>query len=122
VPFCSKCGRYTEEGSGVRFCPYCGTSFYPRHKLEKGVKDTDETNFEKVVELKVAEPKWWDINTRIARVDSKSLTKLNLSPGEVIKIIGRRSTVATVQPSYKEDEGKGVIRIDYEVRKNAAYR
>ena len=37
----------------------------------------------------------------------------------MIKITGRRSTVAIVQPSYKEDDGKCLIRIDYEVRKNA---
>jgi len=36
----------------------------------------------------------------------------------VIKITGKKSTVAIVQPSYKEDQGKGVIRIDYETMKN----
>ena len=119
VPFCPKCGRYTEEEPGVKFCPYCGASLYFRHEPEKEVKNAGETDSEKIIELRVAEPKWWDISSRVARVDSKSLAELNLSPGEVIKITGKRSTVAIVQPSYKEDDGKGLIRIDYEARKNA---
>ena len=119
MPFCPKCGRYTEEEPGVRFCPYCGTSFYPRHEFETEVKDAGETSSEKVVELKVAELKWWDADRRIARVDSKNLAELDLKPGDVIKITGKRSTVATVQSSYKEDEGKGVIRIGYQVMKSA---
>ena len=119
MPFCRKCGRYIEERPGVRFCPYCGASLRPEQEFEGEAKSAEETNHEKFIELKVAEPIWKDIGKRIARIDSKSLAALELSPGEIIKITGKRSTVAIVQPSYKQDDGMGLIRIDDEVRKNA---
>jgi transitional endoplasmic reticulum ATPase len=44
---------------------------------------------------------------------------LGLSPGDIIEIIGKKSTVAIVWPPYKEDDGMGLTRIDGEIRKNA---
>ncbi|MCS7126418.1 MAG: CDC48 family AAA ATPase [Aigarchaeota archaeon] len=73
----------------------------------------------KEVQLKVAEARQRDIGRKIARVDSRALRELNLSPGDLIEIVGKRSTVAIVWPPYKEDDGMGLIRIDGEVRRNA---
>jgi transitional endoplasmic reticulum ATPase len=47
------------------------------------------------------------------------MKELELSPGDLIEITGRRSTVAIVWPPYKEDDGQGIIRIDGEIRRNA---
>ncbi len=44
---------------------------------------------------------------------------LGLSPGDIIEVVGKKSTVAIVWPPYKEDDGMGLIRIDGEIRKNA---
>ncbi|MCD6235788.1 MAG: CDC48 family AAA ATPase [Thaumarchaeota archaeon] len=71
------------------------------------------------VQLRVAEARQRDIGRKIARVDSRAMRELGLSPGDLIEIIGRKSTVAIVWPPYKEDDGMGLIRIDGEIRKNA---
>jgi transitional endoplasmic reticulum ATPase len=73
----------------------------------------------KELSLKVAEARQRDIGRKIARVDSIAMKELELSPGDLIEITGRRSTVAIVWPPYKEDDGQGIIRIDGEIRRNA---
>jgi len=70
-------------------------------------------------QLRVAEARQRDIGRKIARVDSKAMRALGLSPGDLIEIAGKRSTVAIVWPPYKEDDGMGLIRIDGEIRRNA---
>ncbi len=71
------------------------------------------------VQLRVAEARQRDIGRKIARLDSRAIKELGLSPGDLIEIIGKRSTLAIVWPPYKEDDGMGLIRIDGEVRRNA---
>ncbi|RLF98433.1 MAG: AAA family ATPase, partial [Thaumarchaeota archaeon] len=73
----------------------------------------------KEVQLRVAEARQRDIGRKIARLDSKAIRELGLSPGDLVEIIGKRSTLAIVWPPYKEDDGMGLIRIDGEVRRNA---
>jgi len=73
----------------------------------------------KEVQLKVAEARQRDIGRKIARLDSRAIRELGLSPGDLVEIIGKRSTLAIVWPPYKEDDGMGLIRIDGEVRRNA---
>jgi transitional endoplasmic reticulum ATPase len=70
-------------------------------------------------QLRVAEARQRDIGRKIARVDSRAMRDLGLSPGDIIEIIGKKSTVAIVWPPYKEDDGMGLTRIDGEIRKNA---
>ncbi|MEM1583512.1 MAG: CDC48 family AAA ATPase [Nitrososphaerota archaeon] len=71
------------------------------------------------VQLRVAEARQRDIGRKIARVDSRALRELNLSPGDLVEITGKRTTIAIVWPPYKEDDGMGLVRIDGEVRRNA---
>ncbi|RLG06559.1 MAG: AAA family ATPase [Thaumarchaeota archaeon] len=73
----------------------------------------------KEVQLRVAEARQRDIGRKIARLDSRAIKELGLSPGDLVEIIGKRSTLAIVWPPYKEDDGMGLIRIDGEVRRNA---
>jgi transitional endoplasmic reticulum ATPase len=73
----------------------------------------------KGVQLRVAEAKQRDIGMRIARIDNAVLRELNLSPGDLIEITGKKSTVAKCWPAYREDEGQRIIRIDGEIRRNA---
>jgi len=69
--------------------------------------------------LRVAEARQRDIGRKIARVDSQGMKELDLSPGDLIEITGKRTTVAIVWPPYKEDDGQGIVRIDGEIRRNA---
>ncbi|MEM3382673.1 MAG: CDC48 family AAA ATPase [Nitrososphaerales archaeon] len=72
-----------------------------------------------VVSLRVAEARSRDVGRGIARLDPKVIEKLGLTPGDVVEISGKRKTVAICWPSYSEDAGKGIIRIDGYIRNNA---
>lgn len=65
--------------------------------------------------VRVREAKQRDVGRGIARVDSA----LGFSPGDIIDIMGKKKTVALVWPSYPEDAGQGLIRIDGVTRANA---
>ncbi len=69
--------------------------------------------------LRVAEAPFQDVGLGRARLDSQSRRLLNIEPGEFVVIEGRRRTVAKVWRSKPEDEGKGIIRIDNILRRNA---
>ncbi|MCX8203938.1 MAG: AAA family ATPase, partial [Nitrososphaeria archaeon] len=71
------------------------------------------------VQLRVAEARQRDIGMRIARIDNSVLRELNVSPGELVEVTGKKSTVARAWPAYREDEGQRLIRIDSEIRRNA---
>jgi transitional endoplasmic reticulum ATPase len=47
------------------------------------------------------------------------MEKLGISAGDVIEIIGKRSTSAIAWPAYSEDQNRDIIRIDGFTRKNA---
>ena len=69
--------------------------------------------------LRVAEAHGRDVGRGIARIDPKVMEEMNLTPGDVIEISGKRRTVAICWPGYEEDYGKGLIRIDGYIRNNA---
>src|SRR5213594_3555073 len=60
-----------------------------------------------------------------ARIDAKTRKTLGVSENEImdlptiIEIVGKKSTAATLFRLTPEDEGKGIIRIDGVVRRNA---
>jgi len=72
---------------------------------------------ERVV-LKVAEAPQSDVGLGRARVDTKTRLALGVDVGEIIQIIGKKSTAAKLFRVMQEDEGKGIIRIDGLVRRN----
>ena len=53
------------------------------------------------------------------RIDSASAAKLELQVGDVVEIVGKRSTVAKVMKGAIDDEGRGIIRMDGTTRSNA---
>ncbi|MDI9620050.1 MAG: CDC48 family AAA ATPase [Candidatus Nezhaarchaeota archaeon] len=71
------------------------------------------------ITLRVAEAKARDVGRGIARVDRAAMAQLNINTGDVIEIAGKRKTVAICWPGYEEDYGKGIIRIDGYLRRNA---
>ncbi|MBS7606830.1 CDC48 family AAA ATPase [Candidatus Bathyarchaeota archaeon] len=74
----------------------------------------------KVATLRVAEAHGRDVGRGIARVDPKVMENLDLTPGDVIEISGKRKTAAICWPGYAEDSGRGIIRIDGYIRRNAS--
>ena len=72
------------------------------------------------VMVNVAEAKRRDVGRSIIRLDTETFKKLDIRTGDIIEIKGSsRTTAAIVWPSYSEDKGKGIIRMDGRIRKNA---
>jgi transitional endoplasmic reticulum ATPase len=72
---------------------------------------------ERVV-LRVAEAPQSDVGLGRARVDTKTRVALGVDVGEIIEIVGKKSTAAKLFRVMQEDEGKGILRIDGLVRRN----
>jgi len=70
------------------------------------------------MQLRVGDARQRDVGRGIARIDQKTMQKLCLSAGDVIEIVGKRTTSAIAWPAYSEDQDKGIIRIDGFTRKN----
>ncbi|MCX8204718.1 MAG: CDC48 family AAA ATPase [Candidatus Nezhaarchaeota archaeon] len=73
----------------------------------------------KALVLRVAEAKPRDVGRGIVRIDHRSMSQLNLTPGDFVEITKARSTIAIAWPAYPEDEGLGIIRMDGTIRQNA---
>ncbi len=74
---------------------------------------------EKELVLKVTEAKHKDVGRGKVRIDISLLRKIGVEPGDVVEIEGRRKTAAIAWPSYAEDQGQDIIRMDGLIRKNA---
>jgi transitional endoplasmic reticulum ATPase len=71
------------------------------------------------VQLRVGDARQRDVGRGIARIDQRTMQKLGISAGDVVEIIGKRTTAAIAWPAYSEDQNRGIIRIDGFTRKNA---
>ncbi|OIO22518.1 AAA family ATPase [Candidatus Micrarchaeota archaeon CG1_02_51_15] len=71
---------------------------------------------DKNLDLKVAEALQIDYGKRVARLDSASRKSLGLTTGDIVELIGKRSSAALVLPAHPADEGLGVIRVDGIIR------
>lgn len=71
------------------------------------------------VQLRVEDARQRDVYRGIARIDQQTMQKLGISAGDVIEIVGKRTTAAIAWPAYSEDQNREIIRIDGFTRKNA---
>ncbi len=71
------------------------------------------------VQLRVGDARQRDVGRGIARIDQKSMQRLNVSAGDVVEIVGKRTSSAITWPAYSEDQNTEIIRIDGFSRKNA---
>jgi len=69
--------------------------------------------------LRVAEALAKDAGRAMARLDPQDMSKIGAEVGDIVRIRGKRPTVAKAMPAYPEDRGKGVIQIDGITRENA---
>jgi transitional endoplasmic reticulum ATPase len=69
--------------------------------------------------LQVANMRPDDSGRGIARLPRAMMAELGVAEGEVIELIGKRSTPARAVSSYPEDEGLDIIRLDGLQRANA---
>ena len=71
------------------------------------------------IELRVLESKARDANRPVVRIDPEAMERAGIVVGDVVEIMGRRRTAAKVWNGLPEDRGKGVIRMNSILRKNA---
>lgn len=69
------------------------------------------------VTLRVARGLAEDKGKGIVRLDHADMNRLDLQPGSVVEVIGRRQTVAKVLPAFAELSGSGLIQMDGLIRK-----
>jgi len=71
------------------------------------------------IQLHVGDARQRDVGRGIARIDQKTMQKLGISAGDVIEIVGKRTTSAIAWPAYSEDQNRDMLRVDGFTRKNA---
>ncbi|MGB9730333.1 MAG: CDC48 family AAA ATPase [Thermoprotei archaeon] len=77
------------------------------------------TEGKREIMLRVAEAKQRDLYKGRARIGRADMERLNINSGDFIELEGKSKTVVIALPAYPEDEGSGLIRIEYTIRKNA---
>jgi transitional endoplasmic reticulum ATPase len=60
-----------------------------------------------------------DVGRGLARIDPSDMTLTGIAPGDVIRLTGKRTTVAKAMPAFPKDRGKGIVQIDGLTRHNA---
>ncbi len=83
---------------------------------KKGTNSKDKDS--QLVALRVQEAKKRDIGRNIARIDQETMEKLNIQTGDVISLTGKKESAGIAWPSYPQDSGLGIIRIDSRLKKN----
>ena len=78
----------------------------------------DEERYEKI-KLRVAEALKRDVGRGIVRFDRKYQRQLGVEPGDIVELIGERSTAAIVANAHPDDRGLDIIRMDGYIRRNA---
>jgi len=68
--------------------------------------------------LAVQESSRADVGLGRARIDAETRSALSVNPGDILQIIGRKSTPAIAFRLGEEDERKGIIRLDGLTRRN----
>ncbi|MGZ7069482.1 MAG: CDC48 family AAA ATPase [Methanobacterium sp.] len=71
------------------------------------------------LELRVAEALQQDVGKGIIRMDKELISKINVTPGDIVEIIGKRTTGAIVGQAYPADVGLEIVRMDGLTRSNA---
>ncbi len=68
--------------------------------------------------MRVGEAKQRDVGKRRARIEPEAMEYLKVEPGDMVEIVGKRSSCAIVWPTDDEEKAPDVIRIDGQTRKN----
>lgn len=70
------------------------------------------------VHLRIQKAKKRDIGRNIIRIDHEVMERLNIKTGDVIAIKCKTESAGIAWPSYPQDSGLNIVRIDSRLRKN----
>jgi len=68
--------------------------------------------------LRVAEALSRDVGRGVVRIDARDMAGLNVSAGDVIRLAGKRESVAKVLPAYADSSAKGSMQMNGILREN----
>jgi len=68
--------------------------------------------------MRIGEAKQRDVGKKRARIGPEAMDFLKVSPGEIIEVMGSRSTCAVVWPADEDEKFPDIIKIDGQTRKN----
>ncbi|MHA2007970.1 MAG: CDC48 family AAA ATPase [Promethearchaeota archaeon] len=74
------------------------------------------------VVLRVQKAKKRDIGKNIIRIDQKTMEELNIQTGDIIEVVGKKQSAGIAWPSYPQDNGLGILRLDSRLQKNTGTR
>ncbi|MFX1468018.1 MAG: CDC48 family AAA ATPase, partial [Promethearchaeota archaeon] len=74
------------------------------------------------ITLRVQKAKKRDIGRNIVRIDPKTMEKLKIQTGDVIAVKGKKQSAGIAWPSYPQDNGLGIVRVDSRLQKNTGTR
>ncbi|MFW9946682.1 MAG: CDC48 family AAA ATPase [Candidatus Odinarchaeota archaeon] len=77
-----------------------------------------DSNEQKRITLRVQKAKKRDIGRNIIRIDPTTMEQLNIQTGDDVALFGKKESAGIAWPSYPQDNGLGIIRIDSRLRKN----
>jgi len=73
---------------------------------------------EEPLQMRVGEAKQRDVGKKRARIGPEAMDYLKVSPGDIIELMGSRSSCAVVWPVDEDEKLPDIIRIDGQTRKN----
>jgi transitional endoplasmic reticulum ATPase len=90
----------------------------PNNKGNDNKKDETTEN----VILRVQKAKKRDIGRNIIRIDQETMEKLKIQTGDVIALVAKKMSAGIAWPSYPQDNGLGIVRIDSRLQQNTGTR
>ncbi len=117
-------------GSPGNKAPYTGTT--TKLTSDSTVNNTEQTSTntrplngqsqdeQSVESLQLTVIEGLQVGRGVARIDPANITQLGCQPGDIVLIIGARTTAAKVVPGALADRGQQTIQMDSQVRQNSA--
>jgi len=68
--------------------------------------------------MRIAEAKQRDVGKKRARIGPEAMDYLKVAPGDVVEIIGKRTSSAVVWPADEDERFPDIVRVDGQTRKN----
>ncbi len=73
---------------------------------------------EEPLQMRIGEAKQRDVGKKRARIGPEAMDFLKVTPGDVIEVMGSRSSCAVVWPVDEDEKFPDIIRVDGQTRKN----
>ncbi|MCH9657858.1 CDC48 family AAA ATPase [archaeon] len=73
---------------------------------------------EEPLQMRIGEAKQRDIGKKRARIGPEAMDFLKVTPGDIVEIMGSRSSCAVIWPTDEDEKDQNIIRVDGQTRKN----